>query len=38
MTLYAESSPELAWLLGEPTGEDVRRALAAALGLTLMPA
>ena len=30
MTLYAESSAVLAWLLGEPAGERVRRALAEA--------
>ena len=30
MTLYAESSAVLAWLLGEPAGERVRQALAEA--------
>lgn len=30
MTLYAESSAVLAWLLGEPGGDGVRRALADA--------
>lgn len=30
MTVYAESSAVLAWLLGEPSGEPVRRLLADA--------
>ena len=30
MTLYAESSAVLAWLLGEPAGENIRRTLAEA--------
>ncbi|HVO33929.1 MAG TPA: PIN domain-containing protein [Gemmatimonadales bacterium] len=30
MIVYAESSAVLAWLLGEPTGEAVRQALAGA--------
>lgn len=30
MRVYAESSAVLAWLLGEPQGEEVRRQLAAA--------
>lgn len=30
MRLYAESSAVLAWLLGEPAGDDIRQALAGA--------